>query len=227
MRKFSFVGLALLAIFAFGALTAASASAAISTLLAEWLWNGSTVNEELLVDVEGELLLEDNVAGIDVLCSGILDGWVNANGADLITSLLSLNAEEISGAELVGLALVCVNQVGCPEPLVWADKLPWPTLLELVVDGTEEFFAILILEEPGWDVECMGLASELCSAPEAAVHATNVGTEAVDAEFSEAFTELVGLKLALCTMFNSESGIVEGLGTILHLGGGSLTVSSV
>jgi hypothetical protein len=228
--KFRLFAVVLLAMSALGALTAASASA-VTFLLAEWLWNGNPVTSELLVDVEGELLLEDTKLATDVLCSGILDGWVGVNGEDLITAVLNLNGIEI-GAPLTGTALECINEKGCENPLVWPDNLPWPTLLELMED-TEIFFVILMFGSsapvgPGWDVECMSIipTSELCEAPAgAAVKATNEATN-VDGEFSEVFTELAGFKLANCTVGGTETGIVEGLGIILDTEGGNLQVSS-
>jgi hypothetical protein len=235
MRKnFRLLGVALVAVFAFGVLTAASASATVTFLLAEWLWNSGPVTAELLVDVEGELLLEDKALGTDILCSGVLDGWVNANGADLITEILTLSGVEVDVPLVANLALSCTNQAGCENPLLWADNLPWKTLLELMEDpaGTN-FFVILIFSEganvgPGWDIECMGIipTSELCEFPEGAVvQATNEVTN-VNAEFTEAFTELAGFKLANCSIGGAEKDVVEGLVIILDTEGGNLQVSS-
>jgi hypothetical protein len=234
MRRLHLLGLALVAVFAVVASVTASALAAPpATLLAEWLWNGSAVLSELLVDSEGELLLEDTKLATDILCSGILDGWVNVNGEDLITAVLNLGGVEI-GTPLTGEALACVNVKGCENPLVWADNLPWPTLLELIEldNATVEWSFVILLfgtgGGPGWDVECMSIipTSELCEATAGGVvGATNEATN-VDGEFSEALTELIGLKLADCTVGGPETGIVEGLGIILDTEGGNLQVSS-
>ena len=58
MRKIQVLGVALLALFAFGALTAVSASAANTYLLAEWLLNGVAIgaSETNLVEIDGTLL---------------------------------------------------------------------------------------------------------------------------------------------------------------------------
>jgi hypothetical protein len=66
---------------------------------------------------------------------------------------------------------------------------------------------------------------DLCNAPEVAVKVTNEAGGVVDAEFADAFQELAGLKLGLCTQGGTESAIVSGLGTIKP-DEGSLTVSS-
>jgi hypothetical protein len=230
MRKLHLLGLALVAAFAFAASTTASTMAAPpATLLAEWLWNGSAVLSELLVDIEGELLLEDIKLGIDVLCSGSGEGTITANGEGLATKLLSLSGEEI-GEGLTGLALECVNDKGCENPLLWPDGLPWPMLLELIELDTvpaEWSFAVLTAALAGWDIECMSIipTSELCEAPNSVVSVTNEATN-VDVETTDAFTELAGLKLGSCTVGGNETAILEGLGILLDPEGGNLQVSS-
>jgi hypothetical protein len=233
MRRLHLLGLVLVAACAFVASIATSALAAPPTLLAEWLWNGSAVLSELLVDVEEELLLEDQKLGTVILCSGIFDGWVNVNGEDLITAVLNLTGTEIGTPLGTGTALECTNQANCENPLVWADNLPWPTLLELIEldNPTPEWsFVILILGTgggPGWDVECMSIipTSELCEAPEGVAGAMNEVTN-VHGEFNDALTELLGLQLATCTVGGTQVGVVEGLGIILDTEGGNLQVSS-
>lgn len=227
MRRLHLLGLVLVAVFAFAASAAASALAAPPpTLLAEWLWNGVAVNAELLVDTEGELLLEDVKLATDVLCSGILDGWVNANGEDLVTAVLNLAGEEI-GVPLTGLALECVNDKSCENPLVWPDNLSWPTLLELIELEPGVWSFVDLILGAGWDVECMSIlpTSELCEAAEGASAATNE-TMNVNGEFSEVLTELIGLKLGNCTVGGNEVAVVEGLGITLDTEGGNLQVSS-
>src|SRR5258708_35871573 len=182
MKKLHIFNLALVAVFAFGALTVASASA-VEFLLAEWLVNGSPVTTELATDSEGELLFEETVLGIkiDALCSGILDGTIGANGADLITALLNLAGGEIPTTELVEPGIACTNDLNCPEPLAWADKLPWESLLELMVDGTETFFVDLLIGA-GYHIVCMGTGtSDLCTAAESVTKITTEGTN-LDAE---------------------------------------------
>jgi hypothetical protein len=233
MRKFRLLGLMLLAVFAFGAVAAMSASA-VEFLLAEWLAAGVSVTGELLVQSPGELLLESSpplIGKVDVLCSGILDGFLLENGEDLITEVLSLGGVA-TGTPLTGTAIACTNVEKCPEPLVWPVHLPWLTLLELMEDpaGTS-FFVVLILPDgagnPGWEVECMiGGASEECTSPEGVFEVMNETTTST-ALFSEAITELAGLKLANCTVAGNEKGIVEGEGLIEDPAGGNpITASS-
>jgi hypothetical protein len=202
-------------------------------LLAEWLLNGAAVTTPVLVEATGELLLEDtNVLGLkaQVLCSGILDGFVEAESLDLITDVLSLLGGEVSLIPLEGTALACTNEANCPEPLVWAVKLPWPTEVELMEADGVSYFIVLILNEPGWHVECMGSLSDECKAPEGAFELTLEGASLL-ALFSDTIaTELAGQKLATCTLGGAETGVVEeeleGSGTIVPAEGGELTASS-
>jgi len=225
------LGLALLAIFAFSVVATATASAELF-LLAEWLFNGATITSELLVESPGELLLEDNKVPIlgkaMVLCSGILDGFVGPGSADLITEVLKLNKESISRTALSGVALECTNQENCPEPLLWAVNLPWTTELELHEDpGPEEDYVVLILGKPGWEIECMGLGqTDTCTAETEGGYLLDNGTPTPTALFSEEITELMGLKLATCTLGGVESGLVEGEGLIEHAEGGTISASS-
>jgi len=235
MKKFQLVGAALVAVFVLGALTAGSASA-LTFLLAEWLEGGGGLTTTKLGDIEGELLLAETLTilgvkvKIDALCSGIFDGEFGPNGADEITELLTLEPSSlVSGTALVEPGLACTNTENCPEPLAWATELPWLTLLVLMEDSGESFFADLLTKpggKVGYYVICMGSsASDSCTTTEAAAKVTNTG-EGLDSEFSEAFTELAELKLANCEVAGVEQGIVEGLGFALIIGGGALTASS-
>jgi len=225
------LGLALLAIFAFSVVATATASAELF-LLAEWLYNGATILSELLVTSLGTLLLEDNKVPIlgkaMVLCSGYLDGFVGPGSADLITEVLNTSLESISTIKLSGLALECTNQENCPEALVWAVNLPWTTELELHEDpGPEEDYVVLILGEPGWEVECMGIGqTDTCTAVTEGGFLLDNGTPTPTALFSEEITELMGLNLATCTLGGALSGIVEGEGLIEHPEEGTISASS-
>ena len=93
MKKFQIFGVALAAVFSVAAMTVASASAAPVFLLAEWLVNGAAITTPHNTDTEGpEILMEETILGIkiDVLCSGIFDGNVQANGVDVVSELLAL-----------------------------------------------------------------------------------------------------------------------------------------
>src|ERR1700735_4143794 len=147
------VGVALIAVFAFSAMAVKSvASAAIVTLLAEWLLGGKAVEATLSVQTRGELLLEDKKATLGIkamlLCSGILDGTIGPDGEDEITEILSLAGVATSLTALSGTALLCSGQEGCntgtENDEIWAVKLPWKTLLELVEETGFTGFADLI-----------------------------------------------------------------------------------
>jgi hypothetical protein len=225
MRKLCQFGAGLLAVLAFGALAASPASA-IEFLLAEWLVNGP-ISAELETNTEAELLVEETVIGIKIaaLCSEILDGTINQNGEDLVTELLDILGNPIDMTILVEPGLLCANVQNCPEPLVWADNMPWRTKLELMDVGTEIFFADLFFNA-GFHLVCMGNGtSDLCEAAESVAKVTNEAA-GLDEEFSEAFTELAGLKLANCTTAGAEKGILEGLGLVLVTLGGTLLASS-
>ena len=165
MRKLHLLGVVLIAVVAFGVVSAATASA-VTFLLAEWLVGGAAVTSTVLTETTGELLISENMTvlgvkvKIGVLCSGIFVGNIGSDGADDITELLNLPKELIDLTPLVELGLECTNDENCPEPLAWADNLPWLTQLELMVDGSEEFFVDLLTPNgngnPGYHVVCMG-----------------------------------------------------------------------
>src|ERR1700684_4036483 len=139
MKKLNILGVVLVAVFAMSMVVVATASA-VEFLLALWLVGGVNVTANLATDSEGELLLEDTktlLGKVAVLCSGILDGTVGPESKDEVTKLLSLGTLhiEISTVVLVEQGLLCTDQSGgfCPEPLVWAEKLPWDTEAELMI----------------------------------------------------------------------------------------------
>jgi hypothetical protein len=235
MKRFQLLGVAMLALLAFGAILATAASAQ-TFLLAEWLVGGVAVATELLVETTGELLLSDTALKAMVLCSGILDGWVGPNSLDFITEVLSLSGGPIAQTVLAQTPLLCEAQEGCmtsgETPNVWAINLPWESEVELMEDGTT-FFADLILPHsgggnPGWTVECtiLGVKSEdECKAPEGVTELKLEGSTLLGV-FSEAFTELAGAKLATCSFAGGETGIVEGEGVEKLSETGELTASS-
>ncbi len=235
MKKLSLLAVVLVAAFAFYAASAVTAGA-VEFLLAEWLVNGSPVTSTLLAFTEMEVLFSVTVPILKVkivgLCSGIYDGTVGPTGEDTITELLTLSTGTlVSSTPLIEPGLVCTNIENCPEPLFWTDNLPWNTLLELMIDGTETFFIDLQSKTGGtvgYHIVCMGSSGleDLCTFTEAGSKATNTA-EGLDLEFSEAFTELAGLKLANCEKAGTEAGIMGGLGFILLVGSSEpLTVSS-
>jgi hypothetical protein len=238
MRKIQLLGV-LLALFSFGALTATSAMA--TTLLAEWLLNGVAIAADNLVEIDGELLLEDTKAILGspaaVLCSGILDGFVEPASRDTVTELLSLNGE---GTDLVhltsNLSLDCVAQTGCETNtpvLVYAVGLPWESEVELVEQTGGPFFADFLKTKAnggnfGWEItNCLVLGTaheDECTVKEGVAELKLEGT-ALLGIFSKAFTILNGLKIANCTAGGAETGEVAEPGTFL-VATGELSASS-
>lgn len=185
MRKIVF---SLLALFAFGALFAATASAE-ETLLALWLWNNAEVLELLSTTTTGGITLEDTnaIAGLAgaVLCTATADGSVGANGEDETTEILNAANLAIgdlpSGRPLLGTGAAsgegseCKRVAGCVEgtaasPIeVWVHGLPWHTTLFL--DATTGLFLVLITGtgEIGYEILCLDIFGanheDLCSAP--------------------------------------------------------------
>ena len=223
-----------MAVVVFGVVSVGSASA-VTFLLAEWLVGGTAVTSTTLTETTGEILIAEelNVLGVKIkiaaLCSGIFVGNIGSDGADDLTELLNLARELIDLTPLVELGLLCTNDENCPEPLAWADNLPWLTQLELMVDGSEEFFVDLLTANgngtPGIHFVCMGntALADLCTFAESITKVTNEA-EGLNSEFSEAFTTLAGLKLGNCEISGNEVLIQEGL-YLITTSGGALTAT--
>ncbi len=237
MKKIRLLGIVLVSMCALCAVAASQASA-VTFLLAEWLVNGSAITAELETTGSAEVLLEDTnvplLGKAAVLCSWIEHITIGFSiWRGIYIEILFLNGTAVSTTPLTGTALTCTNQTNCEEPLVWAVNLNWETELELMEDsGT--FFANLILAHagggnPGWEIECMktivGAVTDECTASELTTEMSLEGTTLLN-NFSEAFTELAGLKLANCTQGGTETGIIEGGGSLSLTGGGELTASS-
>jgi hypothetical protein len=240
MKQFKLLGVAMLAVFAFGAIMAVSASA-VTFLLAEWLVGGTAVSTELLTETTGELLLEDTKVPLlgkaIVTCSGILDGWVGPNSLDWVSEVLTLSGAAVSTTALTGTAVECANVENCEEPLLWAINLGWETEVELMEDSGNWFINLILPHtgaagNPGWEIECMksiiGPITDECTAAEAGAELTLEGTTLLG-NFSKSFTELAGISFGNCTLGGTGTGIVETVkkeGTIKLSEGGELTASS-
>jgi hypothetical protein len=229
-------GVAVLAMLVLGTMALASTASATTFLLAEWLENGVGIAETILVETTGALLLENEkgpiVGKMAVECSGITVGDIGPDGADDFTEVLNLSKEAISSTPLSGTALSCTDETSCESGKVWPVGLPWLTLLELWEQGSESGFVDLLTSQKaggtvGWYVECtvLGVKSdEECTTATAASSATN-GTGGMEDTFSTAFTELMGLKLTLCSGNKEETGVVIGSGVTATSCSGPLTVS--
>ena len=231
MRKWKLFLVVATAALALMGLAVATASAGPTFLLAEWLVNGAAVTASTAVDSEGELALKETILGIKIsaLCSGFLDGTINANGAGTITELLSL-AGVREDSLTVG-TLSCTNDENCGEPLSVPVHMPWKTELQLMEEEGKSFFVKINyassgVGNPGYEVECMGpKLSDECTDPEGSTEALNVGSN-VEEVALDSFNVLAGDKLSNCISSGTEAGEAEGKGTTLLTAGGTLAVSS-
>jgi hypothetical protein len=163
MRKFYIAGLALVAVLAFGALSAGSAFA--SEEKPELLIGKVTVTAEKELNGTGEIELIDAKTPLgeaSVLCSGVLMGNVLSGGkTGEITSVLSLTGVAVTEAA----PLACTNVKNCAEPLVFAENMPWATETVFMAPPRPWKWLLQILGKPGWHVECMTLKiSDVCTA---------------------------------------------------------------
>lgn len=223
MKKLHVVMLALVAVFAFSALLAATASAE-ATLLAEWLVGGKPVTTLTSVITSGELLLKDIKEKIMVLCSGEFVGSVGPSGEDEITEVLPLG-----GGTAITLTniLLCTVQEGCevsPTANVAPEGLPFHSLLFL--DETSGLF-LDALFSAGYSVECdiLGIPlKEECTTPTIALGGS-AGQVVNVASGVEASLEPASPN-ANCTIGGSAQGEAEpGAGTITKSLVETLTVS--
>jgi hypothetical protein len=236
MRKLQMIGAVLVAIFAFGVLTAASASA-VTFLLAEWLVAGAAVTAALNSVTEGELELTDlkTLAGAaTVKCSGSFDGWVGPNSLDWISEVLDLTGK--AAIALGNGTLSCTAVAGCQTAgTVVPLGLPYETEVELMVDGTETFLVDLLTKSGGgtlgWETECTILGVKItdeCTVTQGVSKFGLSGTT-LQGSFSEAFTLLAEATNGTCTTGGAESGVVNSPtpGTVkLATGTETLSVSS-
>jgi hypothetical protein len=212
MKKLHLVGLALLAVFAFGALAVSSASAA------ELLLNGNALGatQSIEVEISGELLFEDEGAfgHPDLLCSGIFLGHTEGGTLMFITELLMLNLEALAGEDLAGAATAAGTDVECTDDnsvclgstLITVQHLPWHIELELMAAGANEFLAVFLEEIghiPNYIVNCntfLGLMYDECEGGSSARLFNNAGllgefnlaAETPNAECTQSLGELLG-----------------------------------
>jgi hypothetical protein len=138
MKKINVFGLALVAMLVFSAFAAMSASAEV-TLLASWLIDGAEVLTLTSVETTGEIeLVNQNFLGtVKVLCSRSWDGSVGPNGEGEITEELDLSNVAASSTPLTGNFIDCTGDSICSGLVeVWPEDLPWLSNLFLMEDGT-------------------------------------------------------------------------------------------
>jgi hypothetical protein len=244
MKRIHVVGLALCAVFAYGALAATSAFAA------EWLVGGLAFAGELATNTEGTLTLLVLSGATDintVACSGLFEGDVgNAAGKEinLVLDLFSLGTTQVLVEELTvlgveGKSLACEaleNPVGAAcevglETVLWVEELQlpvngnteltWESLLELMVAGAEEFLDHF--HHVAFELLCLtstGLATEvLCEGLTSAVVTNLAG--GVDITFNSA-SESLGCFEGTTEVFQTD---LEGELSSVLTGGGVLSAS--
>jgi len=213
MKKIQVLALALFSVFALSAIAVASASAETTV----WLVDGKAIVNPVAVEVAGSVLLADLKTPLGeaaILCSGLFIGTVGPGAADEITGVLNLNSELTSNGVLTELGLEsadCVNERECPSPLVWAENLPWLTILSLMEGGLIlDLFFKEAGKQPAFEVDCstiIGLIEDLCEG-ETSVDLENMPTEGdVLGSFNQAELEAEGL-LGTCTLGGPQTAVL-------------------
>jgi hypothetical protein len=174
MRKIQLLGIALVAVCISCAFV--TSAFALEFTPAKWLKNGVAITTTVSTNTEGELLFENLLAVAAILCSGLFEGTVGANGVDEITKVFSLVPKEIKELHEEGATegIVCVPDEGkiCEEGSeIWPINLPWKTQLDLDTVAPELFFDLLLENNnklfPGYFILCLFLGAsitELCEA---------------------------------------------------------------
>jgi hypothetical protein len=220
MRKIQIIGLALVAMFAFGAIAASSALAA-----EEWVVDNVAAAGPVAVQTTGTVLLTDlNVPAlkeaVTVTCQGILDGTVTTAGKDEITEVLNSAGTEKIG-ELGGKALLCNNEAKqcehSTEVEVFVEKLNWTS--QLTLSGTEW---IDTTSTPAYEVICLILLIpnvDLCEGVVAAKLENDAGEMDVLASIN-------AQNAATCTQSGGLTGDIEAAeGLIATTAGLSLAMN--
>ena len=219
MKKIQLFGLAMVAMLAFGAFAAMSASAE-TTLLAEWLVNGAAITTLTSVETTGsvELINKTFLGTAKVLCEGAFDGSVGPNGEGEITEALQGGVSQ--GAVLVAPAIDCTGDAVCSGLVeVWAENLPWLSRLVLMEDGTilnEWFEGTPAGTKPAYDEFCSNVGiNNLCEG----LSTTVMKNLASDVES----TFILGSEVTTC---NLGTGETAGSGLTATLNGTTVAVSS-
>jgi hypothetical protein len=229
MKKLYTIGLAVVAVFAFSVIAAASALAA-----SEWLLEGAAITTADPVETTGELLLADTGTGTEITCSGKFDGTVGPGAADKIEKVLSLGGVE---EKFENLAKVLVPAVNCsvekaglcsvavgalivviPLHLPWTTELLLPEATLWVDDITTGTGG-----EPGYEVSCntfIGVQTDVCEGKPGADEKNITG--GVEGIFEE--NETTNPK-GNCSIGGAKTALTVGKGITTPNNGGTLTVS--
>ncbi len=161
MKKFQVLGIALIAVFAFSVISAASASAET----AFWLSDGVAITSSQSTSSSGLLFLSNLALGneVTVHCVGEFVGSVGAEGQGEIIEVIN-EIKEKTGTSLVGTDVNCeVTTTGlCTVKSlaeVWPIELPWHLHLLLMEPPEPEYLDILLAETgkiPGYELKCSG-----------------------------------------------------------------------
>jgi len=223
MLRIRIIGLAILAVFAIGAVMSSSASAQVweecsqgtnhkefenagctkANANGPFGWNAITVAK--LVDSTGELTLEDTSTPLGasaVKCKGVDHGTIGPGDKDLISSIVATS---------------CVGVKICEAPIVAEPvNLPWGTLLETVGGKIRDKITSEISgAKIGWKVKCtagiFGEQNDLCLSAST--------TTGMDNSINGSVADVTALfdassSRASCSLGNSTSGVVTGFNLV-------------
>ena len=230
MKKIYTVGLAVVAVFAFSVIAAASASAA-----SEWLLDGAAITGTPdPVEATGELLIEDVGTGTQIECSGKFDGTVGPGTLGKIEKILNLTSVEETSNE--NLAKITKSAIDCKfeaaglcnvsvGALVWLFSLHLPWATELLLPSPELWVDDITTGaggEPAYEVSCstiIGTETDICEGKPGA-NMKNV-TGGVEGVFEE--NETTNPK-GNCSIGGNKSSLTTGK-YIITVSSGTLTVS--
>jgi hypothetical protein len=165
MHKIKIVGLAIVAVLAFGVVSVSSASAA------EWLGKEGGALKKLTVakkvNSEATLVLSSN--GTELECEGMDRGTVGPGAADETTEVLN----KALTSKVVVCKILKPGLANCTAPAeAEAVNLPWKTKL---VSATDDQLESSGAGNPGWKVKCGNGATNTCTKATAQLAVTNNG----------------------------------------------------
>jgi len=209
MRKAKILGAALVAVIAFAALSAGSASAN------QWLKNGAAIatKEPAVTKGTWKIIASTLFGGkITLECNGELRGTVGPGAEDEVTAATDLAGKKVIDCKILTNTTPCMGTL----TLVEAEHLPWKTKLA----GTlEDFFESSGAGKPAFDVKCElstgSFTLELCEG--------NVKSDTLKNITGGVEGRVLKVKSEKCNGFGNSSE-VEANGTT-SLSSGTLTVS--